>query len=571
MSSLSEHNSLAYAIESILGKEHGTYLVSKYEPQSVTAEIQNIDVSNGQLLLRATIDSDRLDKYIWNSKVSFDIEIHEDDKDAEILSLEKVQAAVLKKTGDSYLIRCQLPESVFVKEERGSIRIPFVLGMRAHATVVVYEEELSLSGLLKNLSIGGCLLEIPIEDCTTLAVGQELPELHVEFPNGQGFATRARIRHIRPLGGSLQAAVGVQFIDVAPEVQKDLTHVVNECEREAARRTGLRPMEFATSPLFIAGEKARQAIHKARRERIKAERLPPMVQGVREVSKRLQLSLMFLKNRNRFPQDMVYDCADTLIYLLTKDRKQLLYALSYLNSAPDWVRHSIETAVHLADYMLTTPPLVGKAREGMVGALLHVMGKSLLLCRELPSLKIYMTPAQKTLLQGHVTALLDKLEAVGWQPGSTCRDVIENSNERLDGSGYPAGKTAEQLSDIARYMAVAKAVDKLTHARNEMPPKPPIDAYRWVNERAHGFERTMLVEYIQTYGLYPIGKLARYSNGFLAWIVDVDLKGMPSQVHIVKNLRFPDTSMDVIISSADFNQIGKLEGIVNPAEHAITR
>lgn len=71
------------------------------------------------------------------------------------------------------------------------------------------------------------------------------------------------------------------------------------------------------------------------------------------------------------------------------------------------------------------------------------------------------------------------------------------------------------------------------------------------------------------YGLYPIGCLAKYSGSFLAWVMDVDAKGMPNQVHIVKNLRFPETNISSVISQSDISQIGKLEGIVNPLDDGV--
>lgn len=51
--------------------------------------------------------------------------------------------------------------------------------------------------------------------------------------------------------------------------------------------------------------------------------------------------------------------------------------------------------------------------------------------------------------------------------------------------------------------------------------------------------------------------------------MDVDSKGMPSQVHLVKNLRFSDTNISSVITKGDFSQIGKLEDIVNPAHYAV--
>lgn len=93
---------------------------------------------------------------------------------------------------------------------------------------------------------------------------------------------------------------------------------------------------------------------------------------------------------------------------------------------------------------------------------------------------------------------------------------------------------------------------------------PPLDAYRWVYVRPDVYETGIVVEYIKHYGFYPIGSLARFSGGFLAWIMDVDGKGMPNKVQLTKNLAFQDTSIDTVLTSADFHQIGDLQGVVNP-------
>ena len=51
--------------------------------------------------------------------------------------------------------------------------------------------------------------------------------------------------------------------------------------------------------------------------------------------------------------------------------------------------------------------------------------------------------------------------------------------------------------------------------------------------------------------------------------MDINGKGMPSQVSVVKNLRFPDTNINSVINQNDLSQIGKLEGIVNPSDYGV--
>lgn len=468
-----------------------------------------------------------------------------------------------------YRLDCQLPETVFVKENRGAIRIPFILGMQTRVGIEVYLHELNVPGRLRNLSIGGCMVDIDLADSIAMRVEMEIPGVTLEFPNGDSFFAEGKIRHIRPFGNHGYAAVGIQFINLTMPQSETLYHCVNESEREAAYRTGSNDKMVYHSPLFIPGAKEKKIQQREAQERDKRSRQSPMERGVMDVSHQLQVGLMYMNTRQLFPADIFYDCVDTLRYLVEQDRKTFLYALAFLRDEPDWVRHAVQVAGQLADILLIRDPHDPQVREAVLGALIHTLGKPLLINAELPSLKVNMNPAQKAILSGHVTALHDKLSDLGWKPSPTCRDVFENANERLDGSGYPVGKRGEQLSELVRLVSVIKAINKLLHARNGEPPRSPLDAYRRIHVTDTVYDTTVLVEYIQIYGLYPIGSLAKFSGGFLAWVMDINGKGMPSQVNVVKNLRFLDTNINSVITQNDLPQIGKLEGIVNPSDYGV--
>ncbi len=413
------------------------------------------------------------------------------------------------------------------------------------------------------------MVDIDLAESVAIQVGQNIPGVTLEFPNGESFFAEGRIRHIRPFGQNGYAAVGIQFIQLSPIQTEALFRYVMESEREAAYRTGSNNKLTHHSALFIPGAKEKKILQRETQEREKRARQSPMERGVLDVTHQLQVGLMYMKSRDLFPEEVFYDCVDTLRHLVEQDRKAFLYALTFLRDEPDWVRHAVQVAGRLADMLLARDPHDPRVREAVLGALLHTMGKPLLISAQLPSLKTNMNPAQKEILKGHVKALRDKLAKLGWTPSPICREVIENANERLDGSGYPEGKRGSQLSELIRLVAVIKAVNKLMHGRNGTPPRTPLDAYRMVHEATPAFDKTILVEYIQAYGLFPIGSLAKFSGGFLAWVMEIDGKGMPTKVNVIKNLRFPDTNIGSVLNSDDFSQIGKLEDIVNPADYGV--
>ncbi|WP_030073056.1 PilZ domain-containing protein [Halomonas alkaliantarctica] len=564
-------NPSANIIRSLLQHTNELSVYCKDMPYALTAEVAELDLSTGHMVLEIEYAGLDIERYVTNGSISFDLEALKGAHtiERETYSLSNVTAKLQKSDSTHYRLECLLPESVFVQENRGAVRIPFILGMLARVGLDVYPNTLNVSGRLRNLSIGGCMVDIHLADSIAIGVNQDIPGVMLEFPNGDSFFAEGKIRHMRPFGNHGYAAVGVEFTNLSTSQAEILFQFVNESEREAAYRTGSNDKLAYHSSLFIPGLKEKKILQQETLERDKRSRQPPMERGVLDVAHQLQVALMYMKNRNVFPSEILYDCVDTLRYLVEQDRKAFLYALAFLREEPDWVRHAVQVTGLLADLLLLRDPHDPQVREAMLGVMLHTAGKPLLVSEALPSLNVNMNPVQKLMLSGHIEELLKKLNTLGWEPSPTCRDVIENANERLDGSGYPASKRDYQLSTLIRLIAVIKVINKYLHSRNGEPAHSPLDAYRVVSNANTAYDKTVLVEYMQVYGLYPIGCLAKYSGNFLAWVMDVDAKGMPNQVHIVKNLRFPDTNISSIISQSDISQLGHLEGIVNPLDYGV--
>lgn len=560
-----------HVIRSLLQFPHMLSVYAKSMPYALDAEVAELSEETRRMVLEVEYAGADIEGYLIDDGISFDLEALKGVEviERETYSLSHISATLVKTDAILYRLECQLPDSVFVTESRGAIRIPYILGMQARVRLEVYLHALNIPGRVCNLSISGCMVEIDLVESIALQVGQMIPGVTLEFPNGETFNAEAQIRHIRPFGNNGYAAVGIQFVNVSPSQSEALFRYVTESEREAAYRTGMSGIMVYQSPLFIPGQHERKILQREKQEREKRARQSPMEQGVMEVAHRLQVALMYIKTRDLFPEAIFYDCVDTLLWLLKKDRKALLYALACVRDEADWVRHAVQVAARLADMLLLRDPHDPQVREAVLGALMHTLGKPLLVSAELPSLKVSMSPAQKAILRGHVETLLQKLQALGWTPGPVCRDVIENANERLDGSGYPAGKDAAQISPLIRLLSVIKTINRLTHSRNGVAPRTPLAACRQIHLIDSAYDRAVLVEYLQIYGIYPIGSLAKYSGGFLGWIMDIDKKGLPEVVHIVKNLRFPESNISSEVSRGDLAQIGKLEDIVNPADYGL--
>ncbi|MGP3594148.1 PilZ domain-containing protein [Vagococcus sp. WN89Y] len=540
-------------------------------PYALDAEVAELNTDKNRMVLELKYSGVDIERYFNDGGINLDLEALKGVEviERETYSLSHISATFTKTDAALYRLECQLPDSVFVMENRGAIRIPYILGMQARVRVEVYLHALTVTGRLRNLSVSGCMIEIDLVESIALEGGQIIPGITLEFPNGETFNAEGKIRHIRPFGNNGYAAVGIQFINLSPPQSEALLRYVTESEREAAWRTGMSGIMVYQSPLFIAGQRERKILQREKQEREKRARQSPMEQGVMEVAHRLQVALMYMKTRNIFPQEIFYDCADTLLWLIKQDRKAFLYALSCVRDEAEWVRQAVQVAGKLADMLILRDPHDPLVREAVLGALMHTLGKPLLVSPELPSLKVNMNPAQKAILRGHVDALRQKLQALGWKAGPVCRDILENANELLDGSGYPGGKDDAHISPVVRLLSIIKTINRLTHGRNGAAPRTPLAACRKIHLADKAYDRTLLVEYLQVYGIYPIGSLAKYSGGFLGWIMDIDNKGMPDAVHIVKNLRFPQSNISSVVSKGDLAQLGKLEDIVDPRNYGL--
>ncbi|MFX4423994.1 HD domain-containing phosphohydrolase, partial [Acinetobacter baumannii] len=60
--------------------------------------------------------------------------------------------------------------------------------------------------------------------------------------------------------------------------------------------------------------------------------------------------------------------------------------------------------------------------------------------------------------------------------GSDILDVVRYHHERLDGSGYPEGLTAERIGDLVRLVAICDVHSALTERRVYRPPLSAAEA-----------------------------------------------------------------------------------------------
>ncbi len=94
-------------------------------------------------------------------------------------------------------------------------------------------------------------------------------------------------------------------------------------------------------------------------------------------------------------------------------------------------------------------------------------------------------------------------------------------HERCDGSGYPDGKTCEELPLSAQIAAIADVYDALTSERVYKKAISSNNAMMIIiSESGKHFNPELVTLFQKTVGIYPIGSFVKLNNGYIARVID---------------------------------------------------
>lgn len=102
-------------------------------------------------------------------------------------------------------------------------------------------------------------------------------------------------------------------------------------------------------------------------------------------------------------------------------------------------------------------------------------------------------------------------------------DVALSHHERMDGSGYPVGLTADEIPYLVRIVAIADAYDAMTSGRVYCEAKPAAEALKLLlDAKDTHFDALLLNKFIESIGVYPIGSIAELSSGEAGIVLPTD-------------------------------------------------
>ena len=200
-------------------------------------------------------------------------------------------------------------------------------------------------------------------------------------------------------------------------------------------------------------------------------------------------------------------------------RKEAMVALVRMKKKDGYLyNHSISVAVlgALIGHQLGMP------REDLetltLGCALMDVGKVKLPTSMLTSAEP-LSPEARDTMRKHVQYGLALLEREG-KIDPMVEAVLRDHHERWDGSGYPLGKSENQIPLAARIAGLVDTYDAMTTIRPYAPTRSSFETLQeLIDQKDTKFPGILIEQFVQAIGLFPTGSIVLLSTGEVGIVV----------------------------------------------------
>jgi len=163
---------------------------------------------------------------------------------------------------------------------------------------------------------------------------------------------------------------------------------------------------------------------------------------------------------------------------------------------------------------------------GLEKAELYTLAEATLL-KDLGTLKITRsiltakrrTEQQEAIFRTHVIHCVKILEDASSINAPTI-EAIKNHCERINGTGYPRGLLGDKISLLSKIIGIVSTYDTITNPRYGEPATPSKAISALYVERNRAFQEELVVEFIQSMGIYPTGTVVELNSGEVGVVVE---------------------------------------------------
>ncbi|MDR4461582.1 MAG: DUF3391 domain-containing protein [Nitrospirales bacterium] len=216
------------------------------------------------------------------------------------------------------------------------------------------------------------------------------------------------------------------------------------------------------------------------------------------------------------------------------------------------------------------------AEKLALGALFHDIGELKFPAEQLLRKGSMSASERKNFLSTHPKYGVELAEKLPNLPYEVI-DVIRQHHERLNGSGFPAGKKDDQISKFAKIVMVVDEYDELCHHPDPAKSLIPSEAlsYLYVKCR-HTLWHDAVVSLISQLGVYPPGSLVNLSNRKIGIVTSVNFANRLRPVilvydeytspdePIILNLSEEDETLSIVSAIRPVDLSPKIRECLNP-------
>jgi len=151
-------------------------------------------------------------------------------------------------------------------------------------------------------------------------------------------------------------------------------------------------------------------------------------------------------------------------------------------------------------------------------------------------------------------------------------NIATEHHERLDGTGYPAGKKGDDISFYGQMAAIVDVYDALTVNRVYCLEISPNAALKKLMLSKEEFNQEFVQQFIHCVGIYPIGSLVALSNGLFAVVIESGNKGL---LHPIVRVIFDSikrqfiTPQDINLLEQDEKEMVTIVSAIEPSKWRI--
>ncbi|MBI4995895.1 MAG: DUF3391 domain-containing protein [Rhodocyclales bacterium] len=210
---------------------------------------------------------------------------------------------------------------------------------------------------------------------------------------------------------------------------------------------------------------------------------------------------------------------DGLVECVVRNSDALLWMSKLKRSDNETYDHALSVSIHLMAFGRSLGLAPDDLHHLGMGGLLKDIG-FITLPAELVHKPGGLTPAERARMRQHVQIGCELLSRDFSLP-ETVFDIIVKHHERIDGSGYPAHLAGEEIGLFPEMAGLVDSYCAMSYPRAFRPARNPQWVIDEINSmRDERFNASVIDEFVQFVGLYPVGTLVELNSGEVAVVFE---------------------------------------------------